>query len=132
MRRRMPARHRVGRLANWSSGMTKCGQFVTVAAAAAALLSMLGAANAAQCGNSAGGFESWKRQFAEEARAKGVSPSGVSAIMGTNYAHATISADRGQRSFRLSLDQFLAKRGGSGIVSRGRALKQSHAALFSS
>jgi membrane-bound lytic murein transglycosylase B len=32
----------------------------------------------------------------------------------------------------LSLDQFLAKRGGSAIVARGRALKQSHAALFAS
>ena len=52
--------------------------------------------------------------------------------MATNYATATISADRGQRSFRLSLDQFLAKRGGPAIVSRGRALKQSEAALFAS
>jgi hypothetical protein len=32
----------------------------------------------------------------------------------------------------LSLDQFLAKRGGSAIIARGRALKQSHAALFAS
>ena len=32
----------------------------------------------------------------------------------------------------LSLDQFLAKRGGSAIVARGRTLKQSHAALFAS
>src|SRR5215204_5194493 len=52
--------------------------------------------------------------------------------MGTNYSTATIAADRGQRSFRLSLDQFLAKRGGAAIVARGRALKQSHAALFAS
>ena len=52
--------------------------------------------------------------------------------MATNYATATIAADRGQRSFRLSLDQFLAKRGGSAIVARGRALKQSNAALFAS
>jgi membrane-bound lytic murein transglycosylase B len=45
---------------------------------------------------------------------------------------ATIAADRGQRSFGLSLDQFLAKRGTSTIVSRGRSLKQSQAALFAS
>jgi len=32
----------------------------------------------------------------------------------------------------VSLDQFLAKRGGSAIVARGRALKQSKAALFAS
>ena len=40
--------------------------------------------------------------------------------MGTNYASATINADRGQHSFNLSLDAFLAKRGAATIVSRGR------------
>ena len=91
-----------------------------------------GAASAAQCGNTAAGFEAWKQVFAAEARAKGVSASAVAALMGTRYATATIAADRGQRSFRLSLDQFLAKRGGSVIVARGRALKQTHAGLFAS
>jgi len=110
--------------------MTKIGQFRTVAAAALALAGAAGEASAAQCGDSAAGFEGWKQQFAAEARARGVSGSAVSALMDTNYASATIAADRGQRSFRLSLDQFLAKRGGSAIVSRGRALKQSQAALF--
>jgi Transglycosylase SLT domain len=52
--------------------------------------------------------------------------------MATNYSTATIAADRGQRSFSLSLNQFLAKRGGSAIVARGRALKQSNAALLAS
>ena len=70
--------------------------------------------------------------MAGEARAKGVGASGVAALMGTSYATATIAADRGMKSFRLSLDQFLAKRGAAAIVSRGRALKQTHAALFAS
>ena len=52
--------------------------------------------------------------------------------MATNYAQATINADRGQRSFKLSLDQFLAKRGAAAIVARGRSLKQSQGALFAS
>jgi membrane-bound lytic murein transglycosylase B len=89
-------------------------------------------ADAAQCGSSAAGFDAWKREFAGEARAKGISASGISALMGTNYASATIAADRGQRSFGLSLDAFLAKRGASTIVARGRALKQSQGALFAS
>jgi membrane-bound lytic murein transglycosylase B len=89
-------------------------------------------ADAAQCGSSGAGFEGWKSQFAGEARAKGIGAAGVSALMGTNYASATIAADRGQRSFGLSLEAFLAKRGASSIVSRGRAMKQSHAALFAS
>ncbi len=101
-------------------------------AAFVALVSMAGEANAAQCGNSAAGFETWKQSFAEEARGRGIGASGVAALMGTRYNAATISADRGQKSFRLSLDQFLAKRGGSAIAARGRALKQSQAALFSS
>jgi membrane-bound lytic murein transglycosylase B len=89
-------------------------------------------AHAAQCGSGPGGFEGWKSQFAGEARAKGIGANAVSALMGTNYASATIAADRGQRSFNLSLDQFLAKRGGAAIVSRGRSLKQSQGAMFAS
>src|ERR1700694_1455175 len=89
-------------------------------------------AHAAQCGSTSAGFESWKQQFAGEARAKGISAATVSALMATNYAQATINADRGQRSFNLSLDAFLAKRGASTIVARGRAMKQSQAGLFAS
>src|SRR6201995_4159018 len=87
-------------------------------------------ANAAQCGNGPGGFEAWKQQFSSEARAKGIGANGVSALMGANYAQATINADRGQRSFRLSLDQFLVKRGSAAIVAKGRQLRQSQAAMF--
>src|SRR5437588_9080073 len=96
----------------------------------AAVIGMAGQANAAQCGNSAAGFESWKQQFAPEAKAQGVGAAGIAALMQTSYAQATINADRGQRSFRLSLPEFLAKRGATAIVARGRSLKQSQAALF--
>ena len=105
---------------------------MTIILAALVALAMAGAAGAAQCGNGPGGFEAWKREFAAEARQKGVSATAVSALMGTSYATATIAADRGMRSFRLSLDEFLAKRGGAAIVARGRTLKQSQAALFAS
>ncbi len=105
---------------------------IRVAAALAGALSVCaaGAARAATCGNSAGGFEAWKQEAAAEARAAGAGPTSVAALMGTHYAHATIGADRGQHSFRLSLEQFLAKRGGPAIVAQGRRLKQSNAALF--
>src|SRR6202012_5109312 len=89
-------------------------------------------AEAAQCGNGAGGFEAWKQQFAGEARAKGVGATGISALMGTNYAQATINADRSMRSFSLSLDQFMVKRGAAAIVARGRSMKQKNAAVFAS
>jgi membrane-bound lytic murein transglycosylase B len=111
----------------------KGNRLVTVLLGATALLASLApAAQAAQCGNGPGGFEGWKREFSEEARAKGIGQTGVSALMGTNYASATIGADRSQHSFSLSLDQFLAKRGASTIVARGRSLKQSQAAMFAS
>jgi membrane-bound lytic murein transglycosylase B len=108
-------------------------EIVSAAVTALALLACVGGqADAAPCGSGPGGFETWKRAFAEEAKAKGVSGSSITALMQTNYAAATIAADRGQRSFGLSLDQFLAKRGASTIVARGRGLKQSQAALFAS
>ena len=90
------------------------------------------ASQAAQCGNGPGGFEAWKQQFAGEARAKGVGASAISALMGTNYAQATINADRSLHSFKLSLDQFMVKRGSAAIVARGRGMKQRNAALFAS
>jgi membrane-bound lytic murein transglycosylase B len=113
--------------------MTKGGQLKTaMVAAAMALVWMAGEAGAAQCGSTAAGFEAWKHEMADEAKRKGVSAAAVAALMASTYSTATIAADRGQRSFRLSLEQFLAKRGGPAIVTRGRALKQSHAALFAS
>jgi membrane-bound lytic murein transglycosylase B len=104
----------------------------TAALGAMALFAHLGTAAAAQCGNGPGGFEGWKREFGEEARGKGIGATGIGALMQANYASGTIAADRSQRSFSLSLEQFLAKRGASTIVARGRSLKQSQAALFAS
>ena len=113
--------------------MTKRTKLTTAAFLTLAMFAGLGSrADAAQCGNGPGGFEAWKSQFAQEARAKGVGAAGISALMGTTYAGATINADRSLRSFKLSLDQFLAKRGAPAIVARGRSLKRSQAALFAS
>lgn len=112
--------------------MTRTRILSTVALALAASVSLSSRALAAQCGSSAAGYEGWKQQFAGEARAKGISPNTIAALMATNYAQATINADRGQRSFQLTLEQFLAKRGASAIVAKGRKLKQSQGALFAS
>ena len=90
------------------------------------------AAHAAQCGSGAGGFEAWKQAFAREAQAKGVGANAISALMGTTYAQATINADRSLHSFKLSLEEFMRKRGSAAIVARGRSMKQRNAALFAS
>jgi lytic murein transglycosylase len=92
----------------------------------------IGSADAAPCGNNGAGFEGWKRVFAGEAQSRGVGPQAIAALMGTSYSVGTIRADRGQHSFKLSLDQFMAKRGGPAIASRGRSMKAANAALFAS
>lgn len=99
---------------------------------AVAMVFATGQALAAGCGNNAAGFESWKKAFAAEAKANGIKAKGISALMGTKYSAATIKADRSQKSFKLSLEQFMQKRGAAGIVSRGKQLKKANAALFAS
>jgi membrane-bound lytic murein transglycosylase B len=112
--------------------MIKGRTVATAVIGATALLLSLSMAEAATCGNGPGGFEAWKREFSAEAQGKGIGQTALSALMQANYASATIAADRGQRSFSLTLDQFLAKRGATTIVAKGRQLKQSQAALFAS
>jgi membrane-bound lytic murein transglycosylase B len=112
--------------------MIRGGQFkaVILAALTAAAL-VTGEARAAQCGSTSAGFETWKRQFADESRSR-FSATAISALMSTSYSNAAIAADRGQHSFGLSLEQFMARRGASTIVARGRGLKRSQGALFAS
>jgi len=98
---------------------------------AATLVVLAGPALAAQCGNNSAGFEKWKRAFAGEAQDRGIGSKGITALMGTTYSVGTIRADRGQKGFKLSLDQFMAKRGGPAIASRGKSLKNANAGLLS-
>ncbi len=104
--------------------------FRAVIFALAGLAATAAPALAATCGSSAGGFEAWKAQFAQEARGQGVGAGAISALMGAKYAHATIGADRNQKSMRLSYEEFYRRRGGAAIIAKGRALKRSNAALF--
>jgi lytic murein transglycosylase len=98
--------------------------------AAAALLPQ--AASAASCGNTAAGFDAWVQDFKQQAAGR-ISPAVLDrAFANVNYNVATIRADRGQKSFKLSLNEFMKKRGGAAIVSRGKRMKAQNAALFSS
>ena len=102
-------------------------RLATSAVAAAALA---GAAWAAPCGNDASGFGAWKAAFAGEAAAAGIGPRGLDALAGTSYAQRTISADRNQKSFRYSLDEFMRVRGADTIVSQGRRKLERNAAFY--
>ena len=103
-----------------------------VIAGSAVLLLGACAAEAAKCGSTGANFEIWKETFSAEAKNKGIKPRALAALMDTSYSAATIRADRGQHSFKLSLSAFMAKRGAPAIVARGRVLKRSNAALFAS
>lgn len=89
-------------------------------------------AQAAKCGNTAAGFGAWKTEFAAQAKAGGIGSKGLSVLAGTTYSTGTIYADRNQKSFKLSLPAFMAKRGAAGIVARAKKLKSANAALFAS
>lgn len=91
-----------------------------------------GSAQAAPCGNTAGGFEAWKAAFAREAAAQGVGQRGLQALAGTSYATKTISADRNQKSFKYSLEKFMQVRGADTIVAQGRKRRAQNAAFFNS
>lgn len=89
-----------------------------------------GGAQAATCGNNASGFNAWKTEFSRQAAARGVSSKALQALAGTTYATKTIAADRGQKSFKLSLEEFMKRRGATTIIAKGKNLKKQHAALF--
>lgn len=87
---------------------------------------------AASCGNNGNGFEAWKTEFAREAAAQGVGQRGLQALAGTRYATKTIAADRGQKSFKLSLAEFMKKRGADTIVAQGRKRKAQNPQFYAS
>ncbi len=90
-----------------------------------------GSALAAKCGNTAAGFPQWVQQMKKEAARKGFSQRTINATLGNvSYQTKTIRLDRNQSSFRLSLNQFMKKRGAATIVARGKKLKRQYASLF--
>ncbi len=109
----------------------KHGQKLLAGAATAVMLFNVGVAEAASCGNDGSGFARWLEDFKREAPSKGISPAVVDrALSGAIYNRPTIRADRGQKSFKLSFDEFMKKRGGQAIISRGKSVKSANAALF--
>lgn len=90
-----------------------------------------GLSHAASCGKTADGFSNWIGEFKAEAGAQGISSRTLDQVFANvSYSKATIRADRGQKSFKLSFDQFMQKRGGSAIISRGKGMKSENAGLF--
>lgn len=86
---------------------------------------------AKDCGQSGAGFASWLDRFAAEAAAKGISKRAISAgLAGVSYDATVIRLDRNQKSFKLSFEQFYARRVGSALLSKGRRLMARHKATL--
>ncbi len=92
--------------------------------------SLIGAPAAlAQCGNDGAGFDRWLGQYKQQKL--GVSPATLTAgLSGVTYDSNVIRLDRGQKSFKLSFEQFYARRVSDSLISRGRRQMQTHAALL--
>ena len=97
----------------------------------AALLLGSGSARAQPCGNDGAGFDRWIAQFAAQAPQYGVSAqSAQSALAGITYDTTVIRLDRNQRSFKLSFEEFYARRVSDSMINRGRQKIGQNAALM--
>jgi len=100
-------------------------------ALAALLLAVPTAVAAAECGESGAGFEAWLARFKAKAAAQGISPAVVSsALAGVSYDPTVVRLDRSQRSFKLSFEEFYARRVGPGLMRRGQSLMRAHHATL--
>ncbi len=90
-------------------------------------------AQAAKCGNNAAGFDSWKADFMSKAPQLGLKQGTMdSAMRGISYNPKVVRLDRNQKSFKLSFDQFYAKRVNNSMIRKGQQLMKTHARLFAS
>ncbi len=85
----------------------------------------------ALCGNGANGFDDWRSSFKQMALGYGISKRVLNeALDDITYSTRVTHLDRNQKSFKLSFDEFMQKRGADYIVARGRKLKVENAKLF--
>lgn len=90
-------------------------------------------AMAAGCGNGPAGFPAWLKNFKAAAERAGIRRKVVNAALkDVSYHSRVISLDRGQKSFKLSFDQFYAKRVNNAMIKKGRRLIDQNAGLFRS
>jgi lytic murein transglycosylase len=75
----------------------------------------------AKCGSGAGGFDSWLQDFKGRAASSGISKGTIaSALGGVGYDSKVIQRDRNQHSFKLSFQDFYARRVSGSLISHGR------------
>jgi lytic murein transglycosylase len=83
------------------------------------------------CGNTGAGFDAWMNAYKQRAAAQGIPAQAINAALaGVTYDQGVINLDRGQKSFKLSFEQFYARRVSGALISRGQSLMRTHAALL--
>ena len=88
-------------------------------------------ASALQCGNGGEGFDAWLQTFKGLAAKQGIGQAAINAsLAGVSYDPTVIRLDRSQRSFKLSFDQFYARRVDGALLRRGQTLMRTHAATL--
>jgi lytic murein transglycosylase len=86
---------------------------------------------ASACSNDGSGFDAWLAGFRQRAAKQGISAATMSqALAGITYDSGVIRLDRGQKSFKLSFEDFYRRRVSSSLITRGQKLMKQHAALF--
>ena len=92
-----------------------CGRLLTTVLAGAS------AAQAQSCSIGPEGFDRWLAAMRSQAARQGISQSAIDrSLAGVSYDRTVIRLDRNQRSFKLSFEQFYARRVGSALISRAR------------
>jgi lytic murein transglycosylase len=90
-----------------------------------------GTAHAQSCGNGPEGFSRWIEAFKGRARSAGVSAGAIErGLSGVSYDGRVIRLDRGQKSFRLSFEEFYKRRVSSSMLKRGRGIIGQRKALL--
>lgn len=88
---------------------------------------------AASCGNGPQGFETWKQNFISKSSQLGLKKRVVeSALKDVSYDQKVVRLDRNQKSFKMSFEQFYAKRVNSSMIRRGQQLLKTNQRLFNS
>jgi len=88
----------------------------------------LASAALADCGNDGSGFTSWLERFKAKAARQGISAGTIaSALADVTYDRTVVGLDRSQRSFKLSFEEFYARRVGPALIRRGQTLMRTHA-----
>ena len=98
---------------------------------AAAVAMPIASAQAQACGNGPEGFDRWIAAYKGRALKEGLSERVLAqGLSGIAYDRRVIGLDRGQRSFKLSFEQFYARRVSSSMIKRGQGIIVQRRALF--